>query len=47
VLSLPRNQVDAVVEQCWHVDALADAGDLARATIPRAASALRSGRTTH
>ena len=27
VLALPRHQVDAVVEQCWRIDALADAGD--------------------
>jgi 2-methylcitrate dehydratase PrpD len=47
VLALPRSQVDSVVEQCWRIDALADAGDLARATVPRAASTLRSGRTTH
>ena len=38
---------DAVVEQCWRVDALRDAGDLARATLPKPAGALRSGRTTH
>jgi 2-methylcitrate dehydratase PrpD len=47
VLTLPRHQVDAVVEQCWRVDALADAGDLARATVPRTTGVLRSGRTTH
>jgi 2-methylcitrate dehydratase PrpD len=47
VLALPRAHVDAVAEQCWHVDTLADAGELARATIPRGTSALRSGRTTH
>jgi 2-methylcitrate dehydratase PrpD len=47
VLALPRHQVDAVVEQSWRIDTLANAGDLARATIPRAAGALRSGRTTH
>jgi 2-methylcitrate dehydratase PrpD len=34
VLALPRSQVDAIVAQCWRVDQLADAGDLARATIP-------------
>jgi 2-methylcitrate dehydratase PrpD len=34
VLALPRAQVDAVVEQCWRIDELADAGELARATIP-------------
>jgi hypothetical protein len=47
VLALPRHQVDAIVDQCWHIDTLADAGDLARATVPRTAGALRSGRTTH
>ena len=47
VLALPRHQVDAVVEQCWRVDALTDAGDLARATVPRTTGVLRSGRTTH
>lgn len=34
VLALPRAQVDAIVEQCWRIDELADAGDLARAMIP-------------
>jgi 2-methylcitrate dehydratase PrpD len=34
VLALPREQVDAVVEQSWSVDELADVGDLARATCP-------------
>jgi hypothetical protein len=47
VLALPRHQVDAVVEQCWRIDTLADAGDLARATVPRTTGVLRSGRTTH
>ena len=47
VLALPRHQVDTVVEQCWRVDALADAGELARATVPRTAGALRWGRATH
>ena len=47
VLALPRSQVDAVVEQCWRIDSLANAGDLARATVPRPTPALRSGRTTH
>jgi 2-methylcitrate dehydratase PrpD len=42
VLALPRAQVDAIVEQCWRIDELADAGDIARATVPRGASALRS-----
>jgi 2-methylcitrate dehydratase PrpD len=46
VLALPRSQVDTVVEQCWRIDALQDAGDLARATLPRAA-APRVGRITH
>ncbi len=46
VLALPRAQVDAVVEQCWRVDALKDVGDLARATVPRAATT-RVGRVTH
>ena len=40
VLALPRPQVDAVLEQCWRIDDLGDAGELARATIPaRAGSA--------
>jgi aconitate decarboxylase len=47
VLALPRSQVDSIVDQCWRVDALGDAGDLARATVPRVTSTLRSGRTTH
>ncbi len=47
VLALPRNQVDAIVEQCWRVDSLPDAGELARATVPRSTGTLRSGRTTH
>jgi len=46
VLALPRAQVDAVVDQCWRIDALKDAGDLARATVPRTATA-RVGRVTH
>jgi 2-methylcitrate dehydratase PrpD len=37
VLALPRPQVDAIVEQCWRIDELADAGDLARATMPASA----------
>ena len=45
VLALPRAQVDAVVEQSWHVDELADVGDLARATTPaRPATPVRSVR---
>jgi 2-methylcitrate dehydratase PrpD len=48
VLALPRAQVDAVVEQCWNIDTLANAGDLARATVPRQAAPLaHSGRKTH
>jgi 2-methylcitrate dehydratase PrpD len=46
VLALPRTQVDSIVEQCWRLDSLRDAGDLARATVPRAASP-RVGRVTH
>jgi 2-methylcitrate dehydratase PrpD len=41
VLALPAEQVESVIEQCRRLDALADAGDLARATVPAAA---RSGR---
>ena len=34
VLALPRGQVDAIVDQCWRIDALKDAGGSpARATI--------------
>jgi 2-methylcitrate dehydratase PrpD len=47
VLALPRAQVDAVVDQCWRIDTLANAGDLARATVPRQAAAPRTGRVTH
>jgi 2-methylcitrate dehydratase PrpD len=47
VLALPRTQVDAVVDQCWRIDTLGNAGDLARATVPRASAAARSGRRTH
>jgi 2-methylcitrate dehydratase PrpD len=47
VLALPHPQVDAVVEQCWRIDTLPDAGDLARATSPRAAANTRTARTTH
>ncbi|HVY64125.1 MAG TPA: MmgE/PrpD family protein [Gammaproteobacteria bacterium] len=46
VLALPRLQVDSIVEQCWRIDTLKDAGDLARATLPRTA-APRVGRVTH
>ncbi len=37
VLALPRPQVDAVVEQAWRIETLANAGDLARATMPKSA----------
>jgi 2-methylcitrate dehydratase PrpD len=47
VLALPRAQVDSVVDQCWRIDTLANAGDLARATVPRQVAATRSGRVTH
>ena len=46
VLALPRGQVDSIADQCWHIDTLKDAGDLARATVPRTAAA-RLGRVTH
>jgi 2-methylcitrate dehydratase PrpD len=46
VLALPRPQVDDVVEQCWHIDELKDAGHLARATLPQPTTA-RATRTTH
>jgi 2-methylcitrate dehydratase PrpD len=47
VLALPRGQVEQIVDQCWSIDALKDAGDLARATIPRGAGTPRLGRVTH
>ena len=45
VLALPREQVDAVLEQCWRIDELEDVGALARGTMPASASksAKRSG----
>ena len=45
VLALPREQVDAVLEQCWRIDELEDVGALARGTMPARASksAKRSG----
>src|SRR5262245_60897716 len=46
VLALPKAQVDSIVDQCWRIDTLKDAGDVARATTPRAATA-RVGRVTH
>ena len=46
VLALPRAQVDAVVELCWRIDALKDAGELARSTVPRTVTT-RVGRVTH
>jgi 2-methylcitrate dehydratase PrpD len=39
VLALPQAQVDAVLEQCWRVEELANVGDLARATLPAGAGA--------
>ena len=36
VLALPLVQVREIVEQCWRIGELADVGDLARATTPRA-----------
>ncbi len=36
VLALPAAQVEALIEQCWQLDSLEDAGDLARATAPGA-----------
>lgn len=39
VLALPRAQVDALVEQCRGIDELADAGELARASVPGAGAA--------
>jgi 2-methylcitrate dehydratase PrpD len=47
ILALPHPQVDAVVEQCWRVDTLADVGELARATMPRTVNNARSARQTH
>jgi 2-methylcitrate dehydratase PrpD len=46
VLALPRPQVDAIVEQCWRIDELSNAGDLARATMPKQ-TASHAGRRTH
>src|SRR5690606_33106717 len=34
VLALPAEQVEALIEQSWRIDELADAGELARATTP-------------
>src|SRR5690606_10347869 len=39
VLALPEKQADAVLEQCWRIEELADVGDLARATMPVRAGA--------
>ena len=36
VLALPSAQVEALIEQCWQLDSLQDAGDLARQTAPGA-----------
>ncbi len=47
VLALPRAQVDTIVDQCWRIDTLANAGDVARATVPRQTAVSRAGRVTH
>jgi hypothetical protein len=40
VLALPSEQVERLIEQSWRIDELADAGDVARGTMPaRAAGA--------
>jgi len=36
MLALPSAQVEALIGQCWQLDSLSDAGDLARATAPEA-----------
>ena len=38
VLALPSLPVDALIEQCWRLDSLPDAGALARATVPGAST---------
>ncbi|WP_428103284.1 MmgE/PrpD family protein [Candidatus Rariloculus sp.] len=38
VLALPSLQVDALIEQCWRLDSLQDAGALARTSVPGAGS---------
>lgn len=44
VLALPRPQVESLIDQCRRIDTLADAGELARATLPSSdAAARRSG----
>ena len=34
VLALPAERIDELVERCWNIDTLEDAGDLCRATLP-------------
>ncbi|HEX6998033.1 MAG TPA: MmgE/PrpD family protein [Gammaproteobacteria bacterium] len=34
VRALPAERVEALIERCWRIDELADAGELARATMP-------------
>ncbi|HLF13098.1 MAG TPA: MmgE/PrpD family protein [Gammaproteobacteria bacterium] len=47
VLALPRSQAEALIEQTWRIDELADVGELARATVPAAAaSEARSTRSS-
>ena len=35
VLALPLERVDALIEQCWQIDQLENAGDIATATVPK------------
>jgi 2-methylcitrate dehydratase PrpD len=42
VLALPRPQVEALIVQCRRLDELEDAGELARASVPRDRDAARS-----
>jgi 2-methylcitrate dehydratase PrpD len=43
VLALPRASVEKLIERCWNIDELRDAGDVARATVPSGdRSAVRS-----
>ncbi|MDX1562572.1 MAG: MmgE/PrpD family protein [Gammaproteobacteria bacterium] len=34
VLALPEAQVDALIDACWRIDSLDDAGEIARQTVP-------------
>src|SRR5690606_18623426 len=38
VLALPADQVEALIERCWRIDALDDAGEIARGTAPPGAA---------